>query len=324
MNESDSPRFPQLATDLEAKLQRNPQDLEARENLIDYYYEQLVESGLPWGGPFHEAWTRHVYWTIENRPESKLAGRPQALVQPPCGSEEDYEKGKQLWLAQTKFHSDNPAVLRNAGYYLRRNDRAFAQSLLEAAYALKPEDADLAKLLSELYSRMNRSPDLSETKKREMAQKALAMGEQSLNASAVDRFYRLGAVAKTALEAMEVDKAGTYAQQLLNVAPNYESNWNYGNAIHNANVILGRIALRVGDLQKAGEHLIFAGKTPGSPQLNSFGPDMILAKELLEHGQRDVVLQYFNLCMNFWEMGRDQLRSWIENVEQGRVPEFDR
>ena len=50
-----------------------------------------------------------------------------------------------------------------------------------------------------------------------------------------------------------------------------------------------------------------AGATPGSPQLDSFGPNMTLAKELLEKGQPDVVLHYFALCKNFWEDGRPLL-----------------
>jgi tetratricopeptide (TPR) repeat protein len=245
------------------------------------------------------------------------------MVQPPCGTEEDYERGKQLWLSQTELHSDDPAVLRNAAYYLRRNDEAIAQSLLEAAYSLRPGDQDIAKLLSGVYRRIRACGDPSEPMKHELARKALAMGEQSLNAPPIDRFYRLDDVAEAALEAGEFDKAGAFAQELLDAAPKYESNWNYGNAIHAGNLVLGRIALQAGDLQKAGEYLLKAGETRGSPQLDSFGPDMSLAKELLENGQRDVVAKYFDLCERFWEMGQDRLRSWRRDVEQGRVPEFE-
>jgi hypothetical protein len=46
-----------------------------------------------------------------------------------------------------------------------------------------------------------------------------------------------------------------------------------------------------------------AGATPGSPQLDSFGPNLTLAKELFEKSQPDVILHYFALCKNFWEDG---------------------
>jgi tetratricopeptide (TPR) repeat protein len=318
-----SPGLPQFVADLEAELQRNSDNLEAREHLIDYYFEQLVRSDAGWGGANHDAWAEHVYWVIQHRPESRLAGSPRAMVQPPCGTEENYESGKQLWLKQTELHRDEPAVLANAAHYLRLNDRAIAEALLERAYGLRPGDPDIAKLLCAVYRRSYADSDISDLKRHDLARKAFAVGEQSLNVSPIDRFYRLDDVAEAALEAGEFDKAGGYAQELLNAATEYKSNWNYGNAMHNGNLILGRVAIRRGDLAKAGEYLLRAGETRGSPQLNSFGPDMALARELLENDQHDVVIRYFDLCARFWEAGRDRLRSWRSDVEQGRVPEFE-
>ena len=41
---------------------------------------------------------------------------------------------------------------------------------------------------------------------------------------------------------------------------------------------------------------------PGSPQLNSFGPIMSLAEELLEQGEPDTVLEFFAECRKFWKL----------------------
>jgi hypothetical protein len=49
---------------------------------------------------------------------------------------------------------------------------------------------------------------------------------------------------------------------------------------------LGLIAVHKNDIETARRELLESGKTPGSPTLNSFGPNMILAKELLEKGAR--------------------------------------
>jgi hypothetical protein len=68
--------------------------------------------------------------------------------------------------------------------------------------------------------------------------------------------------------------------------------------------------------------LLAAGNSPGSPQLNSFGPNMSLAKDLLENGDRETVLQYFEFCRKFWSMGQDKLNQWAENVKAGRMPDF--
>jgi hypothetical protein len=60
----------------------------------------------------------------------------------------------------------------------------------------------------------------------------------------------------------------------------------------------------------------------GSPQMNSFGPNMQLAKALLEKGEKDVVLEYFKRCATFWKMGKSQLAGWTASVKTGEIPEF--
>jgi hypothetical protein len=80
--------------------------------------------------------------------------------------------------------------------------------------------------------------------------------------------------------------------------------------------------LRTGDTEGAKKFLLEAGRTPGSPQLDSFGPNMTLAKELLGKGERSAVLEYFGLCGKFWKMGGDKLREWGALVKDGLVPDF--
>ena len=104
------------------------------------------------------------------------------------------------------------------------------------------------------------------------------------------------------------------------MSPKYEGDWSFGGAVHHANLVLGRVALASGDLTAAGEHLIRAGETPGGPGLNSFGPNMMLAKELLAHGQREVVLEYFKKCKRFWN--REELGTWAATVREGGIPDF--
>ena len=133
----------------------------------------------------------------------------------------------------------------------------------------------------------------------------------------------LSDLAKQAFEAGDMDKASEYATELLNKAPQYRSDWNYGNAVHDGNLILGRIAFDSGQLEKAKKYLLQAGKTPGSPQLNSFGPNMTLAKELLEKGEREIVISYFRLCGKFWKMGTERLKNWTSIVKRGGIPDFE-
>lgn len=117
-------------------------------------------------------------------------------------------------------------------------------------------------------------------------------------------------------------RAAAFAQELLTLAAQYSDDWNYGNALHHAHLVLGRVALAAGDRVTAGSELLEAGRTPGSPQLNSFGPNMQLAADLLAVGDHGVVIQYFDLCRAFWTMGGESLDRWSQDVAEGRSPEF--
>ena len=101
------------------------------------------------------------------------------------------------------------------------------------------------------------------------------------------RFLGLRAAADRALNQDNLDDADRLARELLDVAAAFSKDWYHGNAIHHGNLIQGRAALKRGDTQAAGDFLRAAGETPGSPQLNSFGPNMLLAKELLEAGEQE-------------------------------------
>lgn len=137
-----------------------------------------------------------------------------------------------------------------------------------------------------------------------------------------DLFYQLSSLAKRAFNAGETDKAEAYAKQLLSQAPQYRGDWNYGNAIFFGNFVLGRVSLSKGDVKQADHYLLASAKTPGSPQLDSFGPNMTLAKELLDKGESEPVLQYLELCKNFWESEPQRLDEWRQAIRNGKTPDF--
>ena len=123
--------------------------------------------------------------------------------------------------------------------------------------------------------------------------------------------------AKAAFEAGDFEKAEAYARELLDRASPAPHQWD---AIHIGNLVLGRIALRTGDIEKAKSHLIESVRTEGWPDLCSFRPRMILAKEFLERGETEVVLRYLELCSVVGIHGRVQLTRWVELIKQGEMP----
>jgi hypothetical protein len=150
----------------------------------------------------------------------------------------------------------------------------------------------------------------------------LIQGDLSAATNEVERFYALNRAAKNALEAGNTAQAEALANELAKLAPKYTNDWNYGNAIQDANQVLGRIAFSKGDLAEAKKRLLASADSKGSPQMNSFGPNMQLAKGLLEKGEKGVVLEYFQRCSKFWKMGQDRLAQWTASVNKGDIPEF--
>ena len=136
------------------------------------------------------------------------------------------------------------------------------------------------------------------------------------------RFDLLVDLAQAALRADEREKARAYAEEQLAKARLPEFADAAGAAIHYGNLVLGHLALASGDVEGAKGHLVGAGRTPGSAPLCSFGPSMVLAKELLDRGEREAVLHYLRLCSVFWQPDDQCLDQWIWTIEHGGVPDF--
>ncbi|HXW83026.1 MAG TPA: hypothetical protein VEJ86_01340 [Candidatus Binataceae bacterium] len=156
------------------------------------------------------------------------------------------------------------------------------------------------------------------------AKERLANIEASLPTEPDARVYRLSTAAYAALDAKEFDKAESYANELLAAFNVRRDNWYFGNAVFHGNIVLGRVALeRDGNLARAETYLLAAGRTPGSPQLASFGPNMSLAKELLERGERGAVLEFLDQCAKFWKSGAERLSVWADAINGGQMPDFE-
>ena len=146
--------------------------------------------------------------------------------------------------------------------------------------------------------------------------------EMMAGRDATTRSPLLPRLAKAAFNAHQYAKAEGYAKEALDAAARGSSFWWAGDAIHQGNIVLGRLALQRGESQAAGQFLLAAGKTPGSAVLGSLGPNMGLARDLLQRGQREVVEQYLEACKGFWKADRGKLAEWLALVRAGITPNF--
>ena len=304
---------PEKVESLEAELARDPGNLFARAKLIGYYDRQFRDRSAR--ARRHE----HVLWLIKNAPESDVLASGEARINGYFGADA-YREGSDLWSSHLERDPNNLAMLENAAAFHTLGDRTTAIQLLERAQALDDANPSWARELGHLHSLdMQRGGGPPDT---DAAARALSQFERALELSGgrgQDRV--LEGLAKAALAAGEVEKAREYAESMLRRS---SQSWTSGTLVHHGHLILGRIALDEGQLAEAKSRLISAGRTTGAPTLNSFGPNMALARELVELGEREIVLEYFELCSKFWNTDRakDQLRRWSEQVRSGKIPDF--
>jgi len=213
------------------------------------------------------------------------------------------------------------ALGRRSGKTIEPNPVELAGELLERC-----DDCQSKSLYYKIMGMMSESP--AEQKK--MAQQELAQLEKEsarrlASKAGKERGVSLGELddfAKVAFRAGDYDKATDYANKLLSQVNGHVLDGMDGQAVHTAHIVLGRIALHKGDVKAAGRHLLDAADIKGGATLSSFGPNMALAKGLLEHGERDVVITYLKRCRRFWDMGQKRLTEWIKTIEKGGMPNF--
>ena len=296
---------------IEKQIEKNPRDITSRTKLLGYYFGKQYQNQSA-----REAKRKHVLWLILNSPESEVLATPHGGLDA-ISDTEAYSQGKKAWINQLKRRPANLKLLENSANFFLVHDRDLAKESLQTARSLDMDNPKWPTQLGRLYSLDMIGKSLKV--KTNAAGKALEQYEIAYKLS-TDRGRNrlLQSLAKVALAANKPQKAKEYAEIMLSQK---SSSWNYGNNIHHGNIILGRIALKLDDLEEAKKRLINAGKTPGSPVLNSFGPNMALAKELLQKGEKDVVLKYFELCLKFWYR-KELLHKWSVVVKNGKIPDF--
>lgn len=303
----------EAAAALEQRLTGDPSDETARVRLIAYYFSRPRDSDA------RKRKIGHILWLVRNRPESEVLSVPYGQINHVLNADA-HSEASAAWSQHLESMPDNLKVLRNVAGFLRFSDRQRAIELLERAQQIDGANPLWAKELGQMH-RLDMGGGLRALDEAAAA-RALAQFERAydlLGAGRGDSLLRY--LAEAALGAAQTEKARAYADTMLS---NDTRGWNLGNRIHHGHLTLGRIALAEGNLEEAKIRLLKAGETPGSPQLNSFGPQMDLAKSLLERGEADVVIRYFELCAEFWNHDRAvaKLARWTELARAGEAPDF--
>ncbi len=87
---------------------------------------------------------------------------------------------------------------------------------------------------------------------------------------------------------------------------------------------LGLLASAANDFDSAKSYLIRSGEVAGGPALAITGPNMTLAKVLLERGETNSVLAFMAAWSGRWNQDGGRLALWESVVRGGAVPDFKR
>ncbi len=302
------------AQKLEDELRSNKNSLEIRTKLLGYYYTRSLHSLSA-----HNSRLRHIVWIIINHPDSEIAGLAYVHLLP-NPKPHDYELLKKTWLVQIVSHKNNAKVLSNAASFFINHDSNTAEEYFLKAQSFDSDNYYLSLQLAGLY-KLNVINATSHVYKIRNQRKTLGELEKTLHSMSAEKqkFYIIAGAANAAFETNELKKAKQYSLQLLAMAHKFEKDPYYGTAIHIGNIILGRIALKLSNIENAKSLLSKAAKAPTFPQIKIFGPNMSLALDLIEQGERKAVIEYLNSCKQIWK--ENIIDEWIKEIDRGRTPE---
>ncbi len=131
---------------MEQYLAANPHDLDARRELIGYYFT----------GGTREQRLGHIFWLIANHPESTAAVFTSRLITSRTttfNDASDFVKAASLWKQQAAARSTDTRVLGNAAEFLSQAGGDFneAERLLIAARSIEPQNFTWRDKLAYLY-----------------------------------------------------------------------------------------------------------------------------------------------------------------------------
>ena len=304
---------PEQVAAYEQQLVEHPDDILTRSKLLGHYARARITNRAA-----SRRHGRHVVWMIRHAPNSYALGAFYHISA--HSNPEGYVDAKRAWEEQIERHPDNAIFLDRFASFLGSSDRDHSIELLRRALEVEPDNGWRAYRLGSTYLSLAEWSHLDKQYPN-AAEDALEQFDRAYELGGPGEFAGLVLTgrAKSAFLAKRYDLAADDAREMLNAFETDQS-WNRGNLVHDGHMILGRIALIRGDVADAKVHLLESGKTPGSPQLASFGPNMSLALSLLEKGEFEVVSEYFELCSVFWQ--RPKLDEWKLDVKSGRVPDF--
>ncbi len=254
---------------------------------------------------------KHIEWFVMNRPTHPVLGLPVVNFT----DHWMWDTVSDAWRQQLRNPECEAVAIGNAADWFWPTDRRFAIELYERAEAADPSNPEwptqraiLLLMWAEGYEAVNRNAAAK-------ANAAFKRAQRLRDAPLPPRGLQQAAIA--ALLAEDYSTAQQLAETLIESAvASGPDHLFYSESVHWGNVILGHLAIREHDLERAEACLLRAARIQRTVSITSaLGPDLSLARELVAHDRRETVCRYLRLCGRFW---RSPLPArWIERLNTG-------
>lgn len=302
------------AEQIEVYLKNTPDDPLQRSILAAYYFATVHKDQS-----LRLKKNQNILWMIEHYPQLAILRDPAFRINPLLEGEENYRKGCELWDTHLKKNPSNAVIIANAASYFLDSEREKAERYYLKARELAPKNSLYAWNLVSLYFQPAGVLEGIET---ESAKKALKHYKDAYQLSDLTTRSRyLPTVVKAAWYAEDFKQLEIFAADMKKMLES-DPKGNQGNLIFWTNTAYGLLAVHKGDYKEAADYLLKSAETPGSSKLNSFGPNMLLARAVLEHGDKESVLKFFAQCERFWKIGKKQMGRWVKDMQLGDMPNF--
>jgi len=310
------------AEQLEREITANPEELAARIKLLGYYFGKRSKNP-----DYRKKYKTHVLWFIQNYPEAEIYSYPAYFT---AGHDDDeaLEAAKKLWLDHVKAQPKNTIIIDHAATFLRKgNYKETVEELLKKGRSLEPKNPHWSSRLGDHYLRSIRG-SLEQMQSR-IASKALKELVRALKLTPskdepLHRYHQFQLyinLAKAAYLAGRDGKATRYAKRILKDVSVDDLSSN--EAQHEGHTILGLVALKSNDVGAAKKHLIDSVSfTECQKPIGSYRTSMSLSKALLDRDERNVVLEYLDICAKFWDGKKEKIQTWKNQITEGKTPRF--
>jgi hypothetical protein len=291
---------PPEAAKLDKQVDAEPENMKAAAMWLVYYTPKMFKDAK-----IKQKRTRILLSIIEKDPENEVFSAVGAYAGY-CLYRDEANKTIKLWKKQLEKDPDNLKILSNAAGSVRFMDYDFSVKCLKKGQKLDPDNPDWAKKLAFLYFLRS---------KREKDKDALNSYEE------YKKVYRqtktpIPDIGRAAYLAGKYKEAEELAEKTLAYGKNSSSEWRKAHYMYNAYALLGLLALKENNIEKACKYLSESKKVILlKPRISL---DMSLACLLTYKKQDKCVLDFLETAAK----SDKSYEQYIKDIKAGIMPKY--